>query len=149
MSYFAKSDFIIYDEWFDDDIEKTKPYYQNKNTKKISNIHEYFYNQSNYKIGASENKMQLFIKANEKELITNNYLAKPSAEKSSISNSKFRMLKKSTKSKLKFNTTKKIIYSLSIFSFIFVFGSLILFISQSKKNESTLTNKSILLEKRF
>ena len=149
MSYFAEPNFIIYDEWFDDDFEKTKTYDQTINTKAISNIHEFFYNQSNYKIGASENKIQLFIKANEKELITNNYLAIPSAEKSSISNRKFRMFKKSAKSKLKFNITKKIIYSLSIFSFIFVFGLLILFISQSKKNESNISEKTFNIKKEF
>ena len=149
MSYFAKPNFIIYDDWFDDDFEKTKTYDQNKKTKTISNIHEFFYNQSNYKIGASENKMQLLIEINEKELITNNFLAKPSAEKSSISNKKFRIFEKSTKSKLKFSISKKLIYSLSIFSFIFVFGLLILFISQSKKNESKISERTFNIKKEF
>ena len=49
----------------------------------------------------------------------------------------------------KFSIKKKIIYSLSIFGFGIILGLLIFFISQSKKNESSLTNKLILLEKRF
>ena len=62
MSYFAKPNFIVYDEWFDDDLEKTTIDDQNKKTKTISHIHDYFYNQSNYKVGASENNFQLDIK---------------------------------------------------------------------------------------
>ena len=56
---------------------------------------------------------------------------------------------KLTKIKLNFYTTNKIIYSLSIFGFVIILGFILFFISQSKKNESTITNKSILLEKRF
>ena len=74
MSYFAKPNFIIYDEWFDEDLEKTKLDVKNKKIKTISKIHEFFYEQSNYKVGASENNLQLDIKVNEKELINNNYL---------------------------------------------------------------------------
>jgi len=51
--------------------------------------------------------------------------------------------------KFKFNIKKKIIYALSIFGFVIILGLLLFFISQSKKNESNLTNKLILLEKRF
>ena len=40
--------------------------------KKISNIHEFFYEQSNHKFGASANNMKL----NEKEIITNYYYEK-------------------------------------------------------------------------
>ena len=39
------------------------------------------------------------------------------------------------------------IYALSIFGFVVILGLLLFFISQSKKNESAITNKSILLEK--
>ena len=41
------------------------------------------------------------------------------------------------------------IYSLSIFGFVIILGLILFFISQFKKNESTITNKSILLEQRF
>jgi len=61
-------------------------------------------------------------------------------------NNKFLFFGKITKNKLKFNIKKKIIYSLSIFVFVIILGLLLFFISQSKKNESTLTNKLILLE---
>ena len=42
--------------------------------KNISKTNEFFYQQSNYKVGASENNLQLDIKVNEKELIANIYL---------------------------------------------------------------------------
>ena len=86
MSYFAKPNFIVYDEWFDDDLEKTKLDIKNKKIKNISNTHEFFYDQSNYKVGASEKHMQLDIKVNEKELITNNYLKKSSEKYTSATN---------------------------------------------------------------
>ena len=50
LSYFAKPNFIVYDEWFDNDFTNTKI-----NRKNISNIHEFFYEKSNYKVGGSEN----------------------------------------------------------------------------------------------
>lgn len=56
--------------WF----RKTKLDFQNKKIKINSNLHEFFYELSNHEIGASENNMQLDIKANKKELITNKYL---------------------------------------------------------------------------
>ena len=74
MSYFAEPNFIIYDEWFDYDLEKTKLDIKNKKLKNTENLHEFFYELSNHKIGASENNMQLDKKDNKKELITNNYL---------------------------------------------------------------------------
>jgi len=133
LSYFAKPNFIIYDEWFDENLEKTKLEVQNKKIKNISNVHEFFYELSNHKIGASENQMQLDIKANKKELITNNYLSnnyldKISESYSPLSNNKFKLFKKFTKSKLKFNITKKLVNFLSIVSFLLIFGFLIFFI---------------------
>ena len=134
MSYFAKPNFIVYDEWFDDDLEKTKLDVKNKKIKTTENVHEFFYELSNHKIGASENNMQLDKKANKKELITNNYLAnnynfgKISESYSPLSNKKFKLFKKFTKSKLKFNITKKLVYSLSIVIFLLIFGLLIFFI---------------------
>ena len=53
LSYFAKPNFIIYDEWFDDNLEKTNFYLKNKKITNISKIHDFFYEQSNYKVGAS------------------------------------------------------------------------------------------------
>ena len=133
MSYFAEPNFIIYDEWFDDDVEKTKLDFNNKTLKNTENLHEFFYELSNHKIGASENNMQLDIKANKKELITNNYLANNyldniSESYSPLPNNEFKLFKKFTKSKLNFNITKKLLYSLSIVSFLLIFGFLIFFI---------------------
>ena len=149
MSYFAKPKFITYDEWFDDDLENSKLDVRNKKIKTISNIHEFFYEKSNSKVGGSENNIQLDIKLNEKELITNKYLDEPLKKVFSVSNKKYRFFEKLTKSKNKLNLTKKFIYFLSIFGFLFILGFLLFIISESKKNESKITNKPILLEKRF
>ena len=149
MSYFAKSNFIVYDEWFDVDLEKNKLDVKNKKIKNISKIHQFFYEQSNYKVGASENKLQIDIKINEKELTTYNYFEDTFKKFSSVSNNKFQFFQKLTKNKFKFLITKKLIYSLSIFGFVFIFGFLLFFISQSNKNNSKLSNKSFVIEKKF
>jgi hypothetical protein len=149
LSYFAKPNFIIYDEWFDDNLEKNKLDFKNKKIKTISNMHEFFYEQSNYKVGASENNLQLDIKLNEKKLSNKNYLEKTSDKNSQLSIKKFRLFEKLKKSKLKLNLTNKIIYSLSVFGIVFILGFLLFFISQSKKNESKITNKPIESEKGF
>ena len=149
MSYFAKPNFIVYDKWFDNDFKKSKLDFKNKKITNSSKIHKFFYEQSNYKIGASENNFQLDIKVNKKELITNNFLQNTSEKHTLLSNKIIWFLDKLTKSKLKFNITKKLIYSLSIFSFLLIFVFLLFFISQSRKNESNITNKSLIIEKIF
>jgi hypothetical protein len=148
LSYFAKPNFIVYDEWFDNDLKKTKLNVKNKKITNISKIHEFFYEQSNYKVGASENNLQIDIDENREELFNNYYFENNSETYDSLSNKKFLFFEKITKNKFKFSIKKKIIYSLSIFGIVIILGVLF-FISQSKKNESTSTNKLILLEKRF
>jgi len=147
LSYFAKPNFIVYDEWFDNDFKKTKLNVKNK--KNISNIHDFFYEQSNYKVGASENNLQINIDENREELFNHYYFEKSSEKYNSLSNKKSLSFEKITKNKFQFNIKKKIIYSLSIFGFVIILGLLLFFISQSKKNDSALTNRLILLEKRF
>ena len=93
--------------------------------------------------------MQLDIKVNEKKLSNKNYLENTSDKDAQLSIKKFLLFEKLTKSKLKFNLTKKITYSLSIFGFVSILGFLLFFISQSKTNESKMTNKPIILEKGF
>ena len=93
--------------------------------------------------------MKLDIKVNKKELSNKNYIEKTSDKYAQLLIKKFRLFEKLTKSKLKFNLTNKIIYSLSLFGLVFVLGFLMFFISQSKKNESNITNKIIELEKGF
>ena len=144
LSYFAKPNFIIYEECFDDDLKKNENDFKSKNH---FNIHEYFYDQSNHNFGASENNLQFNIKLNEKEIITNNYFNKTSEKYNSVTNKKFKLFKKLTKSKIKFYISRQVIYYLSIFSFIFIFGFLMFFISQSKNSESNIINKSLSLEK--
>ena len=100
MSYFAKPNFIVYDEWFDDHLEKNKLDVKNKKIKNISKIHEFFYEQSNYKVGASENNLQLEIKVNKKQLITNNYFKKSSDQHTSLSHKKISLLTKLPKANL-------------------------------------------------
>ena len=149
LSYFAKPNFVVYDEWFDNDFKKTKLNFKNKKITNISNIHEFFYEQSNYKVGASENNLRINIAENREELFNNYYFENNSEKYDSLSNKKFLFYERRAKNKLKFNFKKKMIYSLSIFGFVIILGLLIFFIWQSKKNDSTLTNKLILIEKRF
>jgi len=149
LSYFAKPNFIVFDEWFDNDFNKNKLHSKNKKITNSSKIHEFFYEQSNYKVGASENNLRIEIAENREELFNNYYFENNSKKYDSLSNKKFLFYERRAKNKLKFNIKKKIIYSLSIFGLVIILGLLIFFISQSKKNESTLTNKLILLEKRF
>ena len=97
----------------------------------------------------SENKLQIDINENREELFNNYYFENNSETYDSLSNKKFLFFEKITKNIFKFSIKKKIIYSLSIFGFGIILGLLLFFISQSKKNESAITNKSILLEQRF
>ena len=149
LSYFAKPNFIVYDEWFDDNFKKTKLDVKNKKIKTISNMHDFFYEQSNLKVGASENNLQLDIKVNKKELFNKNHLVNTLEKDSQLLIKKFRLFEKITKSNIKFNLKKKFIYSLSIFGFVFFLGFLLFFISQSKTNKSKITIKPIVLEKGF
>jgi len=128
LSYFAKPNFIIYDEWFDDNLEKTNFYLKNKKIKTIFNTHEFYYEQSNYKVGASENHLQIDIDENREELFNNYYVVNNSEKYDSISNKKFLFFEKITKNKFKFSIKKKIIYSLSIFGHVIILGLLQFFI---------------------
>jgi hypothetical protein len=149
LSYFAKPNFIVYDEWFDNDLKKTNLDFKSKKIKTISNIHEFFYEQSNYKVGASENNLQIDIDKNREELFNNYYFENNSQKYDSLSNKKFLFFEKIAQNKLKFNLNKKFIYSLSIFGFVFFLGFLLFFISQSKTNKSKIIIKPIVLEKGF
>ena len=149
LSYFAKPNFIVYDEWFDNDFKKTKLDLKNKKITKSSKIHEFFYEQSNYKVGASENNLQIDIDKNREELFNNYYFENNSEKYNSLSNKEFMFFEKLAQNKLKLNLKKKFIYSLSIFGFVLFLGFLLFFISQSKTNKSKITIKPIVLEKGF
>ena len=127
MSYFAKPNFIVYDEWFDDNLEKTKFNLKNKKIKTISNMHEFFFEQSNYKVGASENNLQIDSNEIREELFNNYYFENNSEKYDSLSNKKFLFFEKIAQNNLKFNLNKKFIYSLSIFGFVFFLGFLLFF----------------------
>ena len=98
---------------------------------------------------SQKNDLQIEIDKNREELFNNYYFENNSEKYDSLSNKKFLFFERRAKNKLKFNIKKKIIYSLSIFGFVIILGLLIFFISQFKKNESKITNKSILLKQRF
>ena len=132
LSYFAKPNFIVYDEWFDNDFKKTKIDLKNKKITNSSKIHQFFYEQSNYIVGGSENNLQIDINENREELFNNYYFENNSEKYDSLSNKKFVFSEKIDQNKLKFNLKKKFIYSLSIFGFVFFLGFLLFFISQSK-----------------
>mgnify|MGYP005700583153 CR=1 FL=1 len=100
LSYFAKPNFIVYDEWFDNDLKKTKLNVKNKKITNISNIHEFFYEQSNYKVGGSENNLQIDIHEKRDELFNNYYFENDSVIYDSLSNKKFPFFGKITKNKL-------------------------------------------------
>ena len=148
MSYFAKPNFIVYDEWFDNDFKKTELAFKKKKIKTISNMHEFFYEQSNYKVGASENNLQIDIDKNSEELFNNYYFENNSEKYDSLSKKQFLFFEKIGQNKLKFNL-KKFIYSLSIFGFVLFLGFLLFLISQSKTSKSKITIKPIVLEKGF
>ena len=149
MSYFAKPNFIIYDEWFDDDLEKDKIDLKNKKIKTNINIHQFFYELSNFKIGASENNLQLDIKVKKKQIINNNYIEINSNKNNSLSNKDLSSLKKQTNGKLKLGISKQIIYSLTIYGFIIIFGFIIFYISSSRKSKSNIIKRDLILEKNF
>jgi len=121
LSYFAKPNFIVYDEWFDNDFKKSKLDFKNKKITNSSKIHEFFYEQSNYKVGASENNLRIDITENREELFNNYYFENNSEKYDSLSNKKFLFYERRAKNKLKFNIKKKIINSLSIFGFVIIF----------------------------
>ena len=97
LSYFAKPNFIVYDEWFDNDLKKNKLDFKNKKTTNSSKIHEFFYEQSNYKIGASENNFQIEIDENREELFNDYYFENNSEKYDSLSNKQFLFFKNSPK----------------------------------------------------
>ena len=137
LSYFAKPNFIVYDEWFDNDFEKSKLDFKNKKITNSSKIHQFFYEQSNYKVGASENNLQIDNAENREELFINYYFENNSEKYDSLSNKKFLFFKRRVNNKLKFNIKKKIIYSLSIFGFVIILRLILFFISQLKKMNQT------------
>ena len=149
MSYFAKPNFIIYDEWFDEELENKKVFFQNRKPNTISNLHEFFYEKSNYKIGASENYLKSELKVNEKELITKNYFGNYLEKHFFISSKKYRFIKKFTNSKLKFKNTKKLILTLSILGSAFIVGFLFFYISESTDNESKITHNLLINKNNF
>ena len=100
LSYFAKPNFIVYDEWFDNDLKKTKLDFKNKKITKSSKIHAFFYEQSNYKVGASENNLQINIDKNREEIFNNYYFENNSEKYDSLSNKKFLFFEKSPKQTL-------------------------------------------------
>ncbi len=54
LSYFAKPNFIVYDEWFDNDFKKTKLNNKNKKITNTSKIHEFFINNRITKLGTQK-----------------------------------------------------------------------------------------------
>ena len=106
LSYFAKPNFIVYDEWFDNDFKKTKLNVKNKNITNISNKHEFFYEKSNNKVGASENNLQIDFDVNREELFNNYYFENNSETHASFSNT-FLFFEKLTKNKLNLKSLRK------------------------------------------
>ena len=98
---------INYKVWFckirQDSITK-------KYIKKITNsskIHEFFYEQSNYKVGASENNLQIDIAENREELFNNYYFENNSANMIHYQIKNFFSLKEEPKRKLNLISKRK------------------------------------------
>ena len=102
LSYFAKPNFIVYDEWFDNDLKKNKLNVKHKKITNISKIHEFFYEKSNYKVGASENNLQIEIDENREELFNNYYFDNNSEKHDSLSKKNFSFMKRLPKIYLNF-----------------------------------------------
>ena len=61
MTYYAKPNFIEYDEWFDENIEPLDLNYYSEEKKYIDTVHEKFYELSSKRlvIGSSEKFIEL------------------------------------------------------------------------------------------
>ena len=149
MTYFAKPNFIVYDEWFDEDLDKKEFDFKNKKIKALSHVHEFYYQQSNYKVGASEKNLQLDIKFKDKEINTNQHIKNPLRHIYLITNKKHWFFEKFINNKMQFFITRKLIYSLSIFVFILIFGFLLFSNTKSQTNKSNILNKSLSQENKF
>ena len=101
-------------------------------------MHEFFYERTNYKVGASENNLQIDFHENREELFSNYYFENNSEKYNSLSNKKFLFFERIAKNKLKFYIKRKIICSLLIFGFAIILGLILFFISQFKKKMNLL-----------
>ena len=93
MSFFAKPNYLVYDEWFDNNLEKTKFDDKKKKIKNISKIHEFFYEQSTHKVGGSENNLKFNEKVSEKKIIKDAYLKSNLEKHNSLSQKNLVFLK--------------------------------------------------------
>ena len=76
--------------------------------KNIKNIHEFFYEQSNYKVGASENNLKLEFKEKNKKWFNKNYFKNTSDKNIPLSIKKFEYLKYWKKARLNLISYKKL-----------------------------------------
>ena len=60
-SYPAKPYVVPYDDWFNNNKSNYENNPTTKETKKISTIHEFFYKQSDVKVGGSDNHIQRIL----------------------------------------------------------------------------------------
>jgi len=91
---------MVYDERFDNDFKKTKLNLKTKIITNISNINEFFHEQSNYIVGASENNLQIDINENREKLFNNYYCENNSEKYDSLSKKNFCSLEKLPKTNL-------------------------------------------------
>ena len=141
MSYFAKPYFISYDEWFDDDLEKTQlnsPYQEVE----IYKIHDFFYDLSKPKIGASENQMELNIGHQQKK-IYKNMSFKNNSENYLPYKEKYSFTKDLSKSKFIFKISKRLFYFLSLITSLIVIGCFLFLTSLQKEKDTHNFKKTI------
>ena len=134
LSYFAKPFLIPYDEWFVDDLEEKIVNHNKKKRKNFSSIHEFFYRQSNYKIGASENNLQMDIEVQTKKLLSTNK-SHNSSKNNFESSKKGTLMRNSSKQAINDSLSANFFYRLIVGVFLLIFGSMILLIFQSENKE--------------
>ena len=147
MSYFAKPYFIAYDEWFDDDLVKTKINFRNKERENISNVHDFFYRQSTKKIGASENNIRINQEEKYRNILTNTISEDLTESSSFPTKKKHAFIKSKSKSKFSFSFDYDRFYRFYLIVFLLIFGSMIFFISNHKGKGPS--NSSGMLEKSY
>ena len=141
MSYFAKSYFIPYDHWFDENKEKSNPKFKNQKNKNYYSIHDFFYTQSTNRIGASENNLELSIEkkfTGNLSIITSEY-----SQRNSFLpiKQKYKFNKSRSLIKYKFNVLSISFIPYFILGVLLIFGLSIFINNQSSEEKSYPLNK--------
>ena len=98
LPYFAKPIYLVYHEWVDNHFKKTILNFKKKQI--FQTYMNFFYEQSNYKVGVSENNLQIDNYKNREELFNNYYFENNSEKYDSLSNKKISVLWKNNQKQI-------------------------------------------------